>query len=592
MEVRKLNTTNPESLIYANDMLKQTVLGGIKLEGLDRMRVTLKVELNDLPDRQAGSSRPPVRHNLDLYNDNQLEKFIRKIAEKLEIGTSVIAASLSELTEQLEKYRLDEIKAQQAEGTETKHLTQKEIAAAKENLSFGKLRTGEQKSLLEQTSKDLQNTGIQGEQENALILLLAMTSRKMRDPLSVICLAKSGVGKSYLMEKVAECIPPEEAKEHTQFSGNSFYYFKREEIKGTVFLIEDLDGAAAVMFPIRELQTKKRISKTVTIKDKSGQLRTITLIVEGPVSVIGCTTRERIYEDNANRAILIYLDGSKEQDIRIMNYQKNLRANLIDTHTEKLLQEKLQNMQRVLEPIKVVNPYAPIIDIPQEDFKPRRTLPLLLGFIETITFYHQYQRDQQADETTGEIFIEVHPTDVENAFNLMQNVLFRKSDELSGAAREFYQWISDKGRKFADPKLNSGKGFYSRDVREESRTCGEHGRTIHPRTLNRYLNELAEYGLLQVTGGNKNTTGYSYKLVQNRSYEELQKSINTQIENVIKEVWKVYHAKERTSEQKKSKKVSKPSKTVVSQQNDCLTQTTEIQQIKVRRTQVLKNASG
>ena len=75
---RKLNTTNPESLEYANDILKQTVLGGIKLEGLDRMRVTLKVELKD-------SSRPPVRHNLDLYNDSQLEKFIRKIAEKLEI---------------------------------------------------------------------------------------------------------------------------------------------------------------------------------------------------------------------------------------------------------------------------------------------------------------------------------------------------------------------------------------------------------------------------------------------------------------------------------------------------------------------------
>jgi hypothetical protein len=77
------------------------------------------------------------------------------------------------------------------------------------------------------------------------------------------------------MEKVAECIPKEEAKEHTQFSGNSFYYFKREEIKGTVFLIEDLDGAQAVMFPIRELQTKKRISKTVTIKERNGQMRTI-----------------------------------------------------------------------------------------------------------------------------------------------------------------------------------------------------------------------------------------------------------------------------------------------------------------------------
>lgn len=124
---RKLNTQNPESLEYTNDILKQTVLGGIKLEGLDRMRVTLKVELTD-------SSRPPVRHNLDLYNDSQLEKFIRKIAEKLEIGTSVIAASLSELTEQLEKYRLDEIKHQQNTTNEIKHLTEQEKTEAKENL--------------------------------------------------------------------------------------------------------------------------------------------------------------------------------------------------------------------------------------------------------------------------------------------------------------------------------------------------------------------------------------------------------------------------------------------------------------------------
>jgi len=100
MATRKLNTKNPESLEYTNEILKQTVLGGIKLEGLDRMRVTLKVELKD-------SSRPPIRHNLDLYNDSQCEKLIRRIAERLEIGTSVIAASLSELTEQLEKYRLE-----------------------------------------------------------------------------------------------------------------------------------------------------------------------------------------------------------------------------------------------------------------------------------------------------------------------------------------------------------------------------------------------------------------------------------------------------------------------------------------------------
>jgi len=42
------------------------------------MRVTLKVSLNE-------SEIPPVRHYLDLYNDTQLEKFIRKIAERLKL---------------------------------------------------------------------------------------------------------------------------------------------------------------------------------------------------------------------------------------------------------------------------------------------------------------------------------------------------------------------------------------------------------------------------------------------------------------------------------------------------------------------------
>lgn len=520
-----LNTDNHEEMYYENALLKQTVLGGVKLEGLDRMRVTLKIELKDSP-------RPPVRHNLDLYNDTQLEKFIRKIAEKLEIGTAVIAASLSELTNELEKYRLIKIKEQQSNVPQNKPLTEKEKENAKENLQA--------ENLMQQTREDLQQTGIQGEENNALILLMAMASRKLHDPLSVICLAKSGLGKSYLMEKVAYCIPEADKKEHTQFSGNSFYYFKREEIRGKLFLIEDLDGAQAVMFPIRELQTKKRISKTVTIKDKSGQLRTITLIVEGPVSVIACTTKERIYEDNANRSILIYLDGSKEQDEKIMHYQKQLRAGLIDHYTEKQMQQKLMHMQQILEPIRVINPFAPLINLPKEIFKPRRTLPLLLSFIEAISFYHQCQREQQVIKNTGEIYIETHPTDIEWAFKLLKETLFKKSDELSGVIRDFYNWLKQWQQE------NKLKQFFANDIRKDNR--------VNPRTLNRYLQELNDYGLLQIAGGNKHRTGYAYKLIEEKSFETLTQSIDTQIKQVIENVWKVYNEQQSASNNTTKKK--------------------------------------
>lgn len=93
--MNELIIIDQQQLSYENDLLKITVLGGIRLEGLDRLRVTLKAEVQQSP-------RPPFRHTVDLYNDTQLEKFIRKCAEKLETGTTIITASLSELTEKLE----------------------------------------------------------------------------------------------------------------------------------------------------------------------------------------------------------------------------------------------------------------------------------------------------------------------------------------------------------------------------------------------------------------------------------------------------------------------------------------------------------
>ena len=106
---RKLDTTNAEHIIYQHPPLDIAVLGGVRLEGLDRMRVTLKVQVE-----HAAGSGLSLRHNLDLYNDNQTEKLIRKVAERLEIGTSVAAAALTDLTDCLEQYRLDELERQQS----------------------------------------------------------------------------------------------------------------------------------------------------------------------------------------------------------------------------------------------------------------------------------------------------------------------------------------------------------------------------------------------------------------------------------------------------------------------------------------------
>lgn len=507
---RSLDTTNAEHIGYKHGGVEITVLGGVRLEGLDRMRATLKIQVEHLS----------LRHNLDLYNDNQVEKLVRKVAGKLEVGSSVISAALTDLTDLLEQYRLQEIERQAAgHRPERKMLSPEQVKAAHVYAAAP--------NLMQRTGDDLQVTGIVGEWVNALVLWVVMTSRKCKDPLSAVTLAKSGMGKSYLQEKVAACIPAEDILENTQITESSFYRFERHEISGKVFLIEDLDGAEGVLYPIREMVSKKRLSKTITHKDASGNLKTVTLVVEGPISVCACTTRESIYEDNENRSLILHLDGSKQQDEQIMEYHRKVKAGKIDRYEEEKVREQLEHVQRTLAGIKVVNPYAESIQLPETVRNPRRTLPILLSFIEAITHYHQHQREKQYDKETGEEYIETTPEDIGWGFKLLRDVLFRKSDELSGACRKFYDWLQQWARA---SKLEK---FYGSGIRQQYQ--------VHPRTLNRYLGELTEFGRLQITGGSKHKTGYEYRLTGYAGDNHLQDQIDKWMTGTLQQISKAHH---------------------------------------------------
>lgn len=96
-----LETTNPHCFTYQTDELLIELLGGVRVEGLDRMRVTMKVTV--VNRKHAGYLTNPelvglsVRHNLDLYNDTQVEKFVRRIAEKLEIGGIALTKAIADI---------------------------------------------------------------------------------------------------------------------------------------------------------------------------------------------------------------------------------------------------------------------------------------------------------------------------------------------------------------------------------------------------------------------------------------------------------------------------------------------------------------
>ena len=499
-----INFDNVDHIIYKNGMLDITILGGIRLEGLDRMRVTLKIQI----EHQA------IRHNLDLYNDTQVEKLVRKVAEKLELGTSVIGAALNDLTDLLEQYRITEIEKQGAQQHDKrKILTPEEQQEARVYLSAP--------NLIERTKEDIGKAGVIGEESSRLLMYLIFTSRKREHPLHVISLGSSGIGKTHLQEKVSALIPEEDKMEITSLTAAAIYYFGRYDLRHKLVLIEDLDGAENALFPIRELQSKRKIIRTVPFKNTKGETKSIQLIVEGPVSIAGCTTKESIYEDNANRSFLIYIDESKEQDEKIMAYQRKHSAGKIDTAEQQKIISQFQNMQRTLQVVQVRNPFAEFLKIPDEVFKPRRTNAHYLAFVELITFYHQYQREKKYDTETGEEYIETTLEDITEANKLMKEILLRKSDELNGASRSYFEKLK------AWLQSNNQTTYTSREIKQVLRIKGT--------TLRRYQNELLGSGLIKIQKGKK-ATGFLYAVVRYEEYLEMQNKISHVLDDILQKL--------------------------------------------------------
>jgi DNA primase len=132
-----------------------------------------------------------------------------------------------------------------------------------------------------------------------------------------------------------------------------------------------------------------------------------------------------------------------------------------------------------------------------------------LRLIEIITFYHQKQRKWQKNKN-GIFFIESTLQDIEWANYLIKDSLLRKSDELSGQVRQFFEGLKQLA--------GSNKGsLYAKHIREHFR--------MHPMKANRYLRELEQRGYLQMIGGNRKT-GYEYEISAWDEYDKLKSAVD------------------------------------------------------------------
>ncbi|WP_315824049.1 CHC2 zinc finger domain-containing protein [Paraflavitalea speifideaquila] len=119
----KLNTTKPELLIYDAGELYIEILGGIRITGLDRMKVTLKI-------LHKQKQLLPIRDTLDLYNRSQTEQLIQAACEHFDANIQQTAAIISGLTNELENYRIKRIESLQPRPEQLPEMTPAQRQAA------------------------------------------------------------------------------------------------------------------------------------------------------------------------------------------------------------------------------------------------------------------------------------------------------------------------------------------------------------------------------------------------------------------------------------------------------------------------------
>ena len=281
-QASSINTSNPEQLIYETAELKITVWGGIEQENLSRLKVSLHIQ------SKANKYRS-FRDDVNLYSYSSSQKLIKSIAKTLELSTTLVNSTVTDLIEALEKYRLQEREQQlKALVPQAYQMTTEEKQAAEAFLK--------EPNLVQRTLDTLSKTGLIGEQKNGLLLYFLYLSRFFDEPLHAIIFGKSGSGKTYLQTKISECLPEESVRTTTSLSEKTLHYSPKNFWKNIVLLIEDLDGVYNALLPLREFMSKQSITKLTTDKDAKGNNVQKVLTVEGPICVSGANTKENIYK--------------------------------------------------------------------------------------------------------------------------------------------------------------------------------------------------------------------------------------------------------------------------------------------------------
>ncbi len=439
-----------------------------RIRGLDKNLSYEQMKVNLLVSGPAFDGKEAIHvDTLDLYQARPRGLFIKQAASELGIKEEVVKHDLGRVLLKLEALQEERLQAAQAPQEKAVILTDDETQAA-----LALLRSPD---LLSQILEDFEQCGVVGEATNVLTGYLACVSRKLDNPLAVLIQSTSAAGKSALMEAVLDLMPEEERIQYSAMTGQSLFYLGESDLKHKILAIAEEEGVSEAAYALKLLQSQGELTIASTGKDPvSGKLVTQEYRVEGPVMIFLTTTAIELDEELLNRCLVLTVNESREQTEAIQDRQRfeETLEGLLASQTRSDILKRHRDAQRLLKPLKVVNPYADRLTFLSDKTRTRRDHRKYLTLIRAIALLHQYQRETKRVPHQGKIveYIEVTLEDIETANHLAHEVLGRTLDELPPQTRRLltliHAMVTD--RCAALDMHRSDFRFSRRDVREQT----------------------------------------------------------------------------------------------------------------------------
>jgi hypothetical protein len=199
-----------------------------------------------------------------------------------------------------------------------------------------------------------------GEVRNAKLLYLTFTSRLFEKPMNVVVKGLSALGKTHLVDRVLEAMPPEDVIAFTTLTEKALL-FVPDDLSHKIFRMAEAVGAKEESlqdYLMREMLSSGNIKHMMVVKDPvTGVLVTRVVEKKGPISFVTTTTKVRVHVELETRVVTVEADDTEGQTKKVLETIAKIEGGLNEATVDFKPWHDLQRLLATGEQ-RVVIPYA------------------------------------------------------------------------------------------------------------------------------------------------------------------------------------------------------------------------------------------